>query len=62
MVQNGTKWYKQRYMEVHGGTSTKPYENHLNRTCWYVLARTDPYDSIWVCCPAAGFAAAILPG
>jgi hypothetical protein len=29
-------------MEVHGGT--RPYENRLNRTGWYVLACTDPYD------------------
>jgi hypothetical protein len=56
MVQDGTRWYKQWYMEVHGGT--RPYENRLNSTGWYVLACTDPYNSIWVCCPAAGFAAA----
>ncbi len=55
MVQGGTRWYKQWYMEVHGGT--RPYDNRLNRTGWYVLACTDPYYSIWVCCPAAGFAA-----
>ncbi len=54
MVQDSTRWYKQWYMEVHG--DTRPYENLLNRTGWYVLACTDPYDSIWVCCPAAGFA------
>jgi hypothetical protein len=66
VVQGGTRWYKMvqcgtnNIMEVHGGA--RPYENCLNRTGWYVLACTDPYDSIWVCCPAAGFAAAILPG
>ncbi len=59
-AEDGSKWYKQRYMEVYGGA--RSYENRLNRTGWYVLACTDPYDSIWVCCPAAGFAAAILPG
>ncbi len=60
MVQDGTRWYKQQYIEVHGGT--RLYENRLNRTGWYVLACTDPYNSIWVCCLAAGFVAAILPG
>ena len=55
LVQEGTGLY----MEVHGGT--RPYKNRLNGTGWYVLACTDPYDSIWVCCPAAGFAAVILP-
>ncbi len=64
VVQDGTtlaRWYKQQYMEVQGGT--RPYENSLNPTGWYIRACTDPYDSIWVCrCPAAGFAAAILPG
>ncbi len=60
VVQEGTWQYNERYMEVHGGT--RPYKNLLNGTGWYVLACTDPYDSIWVCCPAAGFAAAILPG
>jgi hypothetical protein len=62
VVQDGIRWYKQRYMEVHGGT--RQYENRLNRTGWYVLACTDPYDEstvTWLCCPAAGFAAAILP-
>ncbi len=51
-----------RYTDDGG---TRPYKNSLNGTGWYVLACTDPYDSIWVlvCCPAAGFAAAaILPG
>ncbi len=71
VVQGGTRWYKMVQggtnndiwrSQVHGGT--RPYENRLNRTGWYVLACTDPYDSIWVCCPqaAAGFAAAIPPG
>jgi hypothetical protein len=55
VVQGGTRWYKQQYMVVHGGTLARLYENRLNRTGWYVLA-------CWVCCPAAGFAAAILPG
>ena len=53
MIQDGIRWYKQRYMEVLGGT--RPYENRLNGTGWYVLACTDPYDSIWVCCPVEIF-------
>ncbi len=40
-VQDGTKLYNQQYMEVHGGT--RQYENRLNCTGWYVLARTYPY-------------------
>ncbi len=63
VVQDGTRWYKVVQTMVCGGTwRYKAYENRLTGTGWYVLACTDPYDSIWVRCPAAGFAAAILPG
>ncbi len=40
-VQDGTKRYKERYMEVHEGK--RQYENRLNCTGWYVLACTDPF-------------------
>jgi hypothetical protein len=75
VVQGGTRWpgykYKPEMVLVQGGTNNSiiwryiEVQGHmilrLNRTGWYVLACTDPYDSNWVCCPAAGFAAAILP-
>ncbi len=34
MVQDGTRWYKQWYMEVHGGT--RQYEIQAG-TYWHVL-------------------------
>ena len=51
-VQGGTWWYKEQYKEVQ------------DSMYWYVLVCTNPGPTVQVrvCCPAAGFAAAILPG
>jgi hypothetical protein len=43
-VQEGTKRYNQRYIEVHEGT--QQYKNRLNCTGWYVLARTYPAEEV----------------
>ena len=59
-VQGGTSKYK----EVHGGTrnSTRRYKTVCTGMYWYVLVCTNLCGSTRLCCPAAGFAAAILPG
>ena len=59
-VQGGTSKYK----EVHGGTrnSTRRYMTVCTGMYWYVLVCTNLCGSTRLCCPAAGFAAAILPG
>jgi hypothetical protein len=65
MVQGGTRWYKVVQTMVYGGTWR--YKAVRESFISYRLVRsgmyygTDPYDSIWVCCLAAGFTAAILP-
>ena len=59
-VRGGTSKYK----EVHGGTrnSTRRYETVCTGMYWYVLIQGLRFNPARVCCPAAGFAAAILPG
>ena len=49
-VHSGALWYKERYKAVQ------------DSMYWYVLVYTTSYGSTRLCCPAAGFAAAILPG
>ena len=59
-VRGGTSKYK----EVHGGTrnSTRRYETVCTGMYWYVLIQGLRFNPARVCCPAAGFAAVILPG
>ncbi len=60
VVQDGTRWYKVVQTMVYGGTWR--YKAVRESFKSYRLACTDLFDSIWVCCPAAGFAAAFPPG
>ncbi len=61
VVHYGTRWYKVVQTTVYGGTwrYKAVRESFISFRIiyigWYILACTDPYDSIWVCCPAAGF-------
>ena len=66
---NGSKQVQastRRYMEVHGGTrnSTRRYKTVCTGMYWYALIQPEGlrFNPARVCCPAAGFAAAILPG